>query len=147
MNIQIASSETMQVVGMPLVVDVDGTLVATDLLHEAALQFIARHPFQTFRILGWLIAGKAHLKAQLADRVTPGIETVPLRQEVVSLIRHAQAEGRAVYLASASDRRYVESLAERIGGIAGCFATDDGANLAGEIKADRTRGGIRRERV
>ena len=85
MNIQIASSETMQVVGMPLVVDVDGTLVATDLLHEAALQFIARHPFQTFRILGWLIAGKAHLKAQLADRVTPGIETVPLRQEVYRL--------------------------------------------------------------
>ena len=66
----------------PLVVDVDGTLVVTDLLHEAVLQFIARHPFQSFRIFGWLMAGKSNLKTQLADRVTPGMETVPLRQEV-----------------------------------------------------------------
>ena len=137
MNVQIANSDIISTVQTPLVVDVDGTLVASDLLHEAALQFIARHPFQTFRILGWLIAGKSHLKTQLADRVTPGMETVPLREEVLSLIRCAQAEGRPVYLASASDARYVEALAERIGGIAGCFATDTEANLAGEIKANR----------
>jgi 4-hydroxybenzoate polyprenyltransferase len=137
MNVQIAHSDTMQTLATPLVVDVDGTLVATDLLHEAVLQFVARHPFQIFRILGWLLGGKSNLKTQLADRVSPGIETVPLRQEVLSLIRAAQAQGRPVYLASASDHRYVDSLAERIGGIAGCFATDTEANLAGQVKADR----------
>src|SRR4051794_18620626 len=112
MNVQIAHPDTMRIVETPLVVDVDDTLVATDLLHEAVLQFIAQYPFQIFRILGWLLAGRDNLKTQLADRVTPGIETVPLRQEVLSLIRDAQAQGRPVYLASASDRRYVESLAE-----------------------------------
>ena len=30
----------------PLVVDVDGTLIRSDLLHETALLFAARHPLQ-----------------------------------------------------------------------------------------------------
>jgi hypothetical protein len=37
---------------LPLVVDVDGTLVATDLLQEAALQFVARYPLQIYRLSG-----------------------------------------------------------------------------------------------
>ena len=122
---------------VPLVVDVDGVLVATDLLQEAALQYVARYPLRAYRIPLWLIDGKSNLKIQLANRVNPGIGTVPLRQEVLTLIRDAQATGRAVYLASASDRRYIVELAERIGGIAGVFGTDSDQNLAGEAKADR----------
>ena len=76
---------------MPLVVDVDGTLVATDLLQEAALQFVASYPLQALRIPLWLAGGKSNLKTQLANRVNPGIETVPLREEVLALIRDAQA--------------------------------------------------------
>ena len=120
---------------VPLAVDVDGTLLRTDLLHEAALQFVARHPIETPKLLGWAAGGKANLKSQLADRVDPVIETLPLRTETLDLIRRAQAEGRPVFLASASDHRYVSALAERIGGIAGVFATTPDTNLAGAAKA------------
>ena len=122
---------------VPLAVDVDGTLLMTDLLHESALQFVARHPFQTPRLLGWLTQGKAALKAQLADRIDPGVAALPLRPEVVALIRTAQAEGRPVYLASASDARLVEALAERIGGIAGVIGSDGATNMAGDAKIGR----------
>lgn len=121
----------------PLVVDVDGTLLATDLLHEAALQFVAEHPLRALDIFIWLARGKSNLKARLADHADPGIASVPLRAEVMALIRAAQAERRPVYLASASDRRYVSALAERIGGIAGTFGTDERVNLSGKAKADR----------
>ena len=122
---------------IPLVVDVDGTLVATDLLHEAALQFVAQFPGRTWRIPLWLAEGKAMLKTRLADHVEPGLDTVPLRPEVLRLIREAQAVGRPVYLASASDQRYIAALAERIGGIAGVFGTEQGRNLAGSVKAEQ----------
>ncbi len=122
---------------VPLVVDVDGTLVKTDLLHETAMQFIARHPMQIWRLLPWLAGGKSRLKGALTDAVDPHIETIPLRDETVELIRQAQAEGRPVYLASASDRRLIEALATRLGGIAGVFGTEDSANLAGAEKAKR----------
>jgi 4-hydroxybenzoate polyprenyltransferase/phosphoserine phosphatase len=137
MNVQTTNLSNLSDAAVPLVVDVDGTLVITDLLHEAALQFVASQPLQAYRIAVWLAAGKANLKSRLADRVSPGIETVPLREEVLALIREAQSEGRPVYLASASDRRYVQALAERIGGIAGVFGTESGTNLAGKAKADR----------
>jgi hypothetical protein len=101
------------------------------------LQFIARNPFQAYRLPLWLAGGKGNLKIQLADRVNPRIETVPLRAEALALIRAAQSVGRPVYLASASDRRYVEELAQRIGGIAGIFGTAFGENLAGQAKADQ----------
>ena len=122
---------------VPLAVDVDGTLLRTDLLQEAALQFVARAPLKAPLMLGWLLRGKAVLKAELAARVDPGIASAPLRDEVVDLIREAQAQGRPVYLASASDHRYVEALASRIGGIAGIFATENGVNLSGRAKAER----------
>jgi 4-hydroxybenzoate polyprenyltransferase len=137
MSIQAAKFPNAIEQGLPLVVDVDGTLVASDLLQEAALQFIARYPLQTYRLALWLADGKSNLKTQLAARVNPGMSTVPLREEVLALIRDAQAIERPVYLASASDRRYIEQLAERIGGIAGVFGTDIGTNLAGDAKADQ----------
>jgi 4-hydroxybenzoate polyprenyltransferase/phosphoserine phosphatase len=119
----------------PLVVDVDGTLIKTDLLQEATLQFVARHPTELFRLLPWLASGKARLKSELADRIDPRIDLIPFREETVERIRAAQAEGRRVFLASASDRRYVETLAARVGGIAGVFATSEGVNLSGAKKA------------
>lgn len=120
---------------VPLVVDVDGTLVATDLLHEAALQFVARHPLEAWRLPMWTGAGKARLKTELASRVECDAASLPLCAEVVAAIREAQADGRPVWLASASERRYVEAVADRIGGIAGVFATDSEVNLSGERKA------------
>lgn len=122
---------------VPLAVDVDGTLLRTDLLQEAALQFVARSPLKAPLLLPWLLRGKATLKAQLATRVDPGVATMPLRDDVLNLISKAQAEGRPVYLASASDHRYVEALAGRLSGIAGVFATENGVNLSGRIKAER----------
>jgi 4-hydroxybenzoate polyprenyltransferase len=122
---------------IPLVVDVDGTLIKTDLLHEAILQMVATQPFQAWRMFVWLAKGKAAFKTALADRVDPGIASIPLREEVVALISAAQTVNRPVYLASASDRRYVEQLAARLGGIKDVFSTDVTMNLAGTAKAER----------
>lgn len=126
----------MSAAQIPLVVDIDGTLARTDLLHEAALQFVARHPLESWRLAHWTLAGPAALKAALADRIDCG-DDIPLDEAVVAAIRVAQSEGRPVYLASASDRRYVEAMAARIGGIEGIFATENGTNLSGARKAAR----------
>jgi hypothetical protein len=53
----------------PLVVDLDGTVLRSDLLIESGFAFIRRHPLRTFALLAWLIAGKACLKTRLASIV------------------------------------------------------------------------------
>ena len=118
-----------------MAVDVDGTLVRSDLLHEAVLQHIAANPLNLPRLLAWLPGGKSAFKSRLADQTTPDLAAVPLREETLMLIRAAQTEGRPVWLASASDHRYVSALAERVGGIAGVLATTPERNLAGPAKA------------
>jgi 4-hydroxybenzoate polyprenyltransferase len=134
MTLQAVSFPDSIDVDLPLVVSVDDTLVASDLNHEAALQFIARYPFRLYRLALWLATGKGTLTTWLADRINPGIETIPLRAEVLTLVRAAQASGRPVYLASVADRRYIEQLAQRIGGIAGIFDIEADASLSGEGK-------------
>lgn len=134
---RVAMPEAGEGGGKPLVVDVDGTLIRSDLLIESALQFVGGHPLDIWRLPVWLSGGKAVLKSKLAERVALKTETIPLREATVAWIRDAQAQGRPVYLASASSARYVEALACQLGGIAGVFATDHAVNLAGDRKAAR----------
>jgi len=122
---------------VPLIVDVDGTLIKSDLLHESVMQFAAHRPLELWRLVPWLAKGKQHLKCELAESVTLDVSHMPLRAEVVDLIRAAQAEGRPVYLASASEVGLVQRMADRIGGIAGVFGTGRDQNVAGQAKAAR----------
>lgn len=119
----------------PLVVDVDGTLICSDLLYESALQLIATQPWNTWKLGTWLAGGKASLKQNLVEATDPHIATIPLREETVAYIAAAKAHGRPVWLASASDRRWVEQIAARIDGIDGVMGSDGVTNLAGPNKA------------
>ena len=120
---------------MPLVVDVDGTLIRTDILHELALKYATSEPLRLYHLPLWLMRGKASLKAELAGRIDLAAEQLPLREETLAVIRSAQGEGREVYLASASPKDIVQALADRIGGIAAVFGSDATSNLAGSRKA------------
>ena len=53
----------------PLVVDLDGTLLRTDLMWESLAQCLRRNPFSLFQILCWWTRGRARLKQKLAVRV------------------------------------------------------------------------------
>jgi hypothetical protein len=50
----------------PVFVDLDGTLIRTDLFAESIIKFLARRPLGIFQLLGWLIAGRSVAKTMLA---------------------------------------------------------------------------------
>ena len=73
-------------VGMPLVVDVDGTLIKSDLLIESALKLIKQSPLSILWMLRWLLGGgKARLKSRIAERVELDIGHLPFRDEKLTL--------------------------------------------------------------
>ena len=122
-------------VEIPLVVDLDGTLIRTDMLHEsffASAQNGFRHYWSTVTALR---NGKACLKAYLADASTIDPDLLPYNPEVLDLIREAKSEGRRVSLATASDRGHAEAIAAHLGLFDGIFASDGIVNLAGATKA------------
>ena len=61
-----------------LVVDLDGTLIKTDLLVETAIALLKRSPFSFPLLAVWLARGKANLKEQIAERaeIDAGIPSV-----------------------------------------------------------------------
>lgn len=123
---------------IPLVVDMDGTLVRTDTLHEALLALAARRPLAALGFLG-AIRDKAAFKAGLAELGIAEVDRLPLDEAVLDRIRAARAEGRPVALVSAADRRQVEAVAARVGlfdEVVGTGSDAAGAgNLSGAAKA------------
>lgn len=118
----------------PLVVDVDGTLIRSDLLIESFLDLLSRHPFQALATLPKLVSGKAALKSAIAAAAELDCTTLPYKSEVVDLMRSAKSTGRPVYLASASDHSLVEAVASALGLVDGIFASDGATNLSGSRK-------------
>ena len=120
---------------VPLTVDLDGTLLRTDTLHEALLALVAERPSDIRHLPAWVAEGRAGLKARLADGGTLPGERLPLNAEVVALIEAARAEGRPTALVSAADQRQVDAVAEATGLFDEAWGSTPGRNLKGEVKA------------
>jgi len=69
---------------IPLVLDLDGTVVRGNLLVETALAFVRKHPLQIFMLLVWLLRGRAALKQQLAMRAEVDVEALPLNHDMIA---------------------------------------------------------------
>jgi 4-hydroxybenzoate polyprenyltransferase len=119
---------------VPLVVDLDGTLIRSDLLIETAFAKLARQPMSIFELLRALISGKAELKHVLADGVAFDASLLPYDDVVLARIRQA-SESRPVYLVSAADHKLVDAVATHLGLFTGWFGSDATSNLAGDAKA------------
>lgn len=120
----------------PLVIDLDGTLLRSDLLLETGLEFLRDQPQRCLQPLVWLWRGKAELKQQLAQATELDVAVLPYDQSVLNLILTERARGRRVVLATASHRRLADRVAAHLGVFDEVLATEDGRNLSAETKRD-----------
>lgn len=119
-----------------LVVDLDQTLVRTDMLHESAWRAIARAPANGFTVLCRIPRGRADLKAQLAEAAQIDAASLPYNEAVLDLVRSARTQGRRTVLCTASDTRIAEAVAAHLGLFDEVHASDGARNLKGMAKAD-----------
>ena len=82
----------------PLCVDLDGTLIKTDLLYESLLAALRRRPWIVVALPFWLLSGRAHLKARVLDAAADGVEidTLPLTDDLVDYLRAEKLTGRRI---------------------------------------------------
>jgi 4-hydroxybenzoate polyprenyltransferase/phosphoserine phosphatase len=120
---------------IPLVVDLDGTLINTDMLHESAIAAFRQNPLVIFKILLWLTRGKAYLKDNLAKLATINVETLPYNQAFLTWLKSKRNEGRHIVLSTASHFTYANAIATHLGVFDEVVATDATINLAGKHKS------------
>lgn len=121
----------------PLVVDLDGTLIKTDLLLESVCSLLRQEPLALFALPIWLFKGRAHLKREIAQRVQLDPALLPYRTELVDYVRAEHDKGRLIILATASDERLARQVADHLKLFDMILASDGITNLAAERKRAR----------
>ncbi|MBU2741632.1 UbiA family prenyltransferase [Acidithiobacillus albertensis] len=121
---------------IPLCVDLDGTLIRSDLLLESLLALIKSQPWLILVIPLWLFRGRAYLKHQIAERVDIDPQSLPYQSGLVEFLKKEHAEGRSIVLATASYQKYADRVANHLGIFKAVHATNVDQNLAGKNKRD-----------
>jgi 4-hydroxybenzoate polyprenyltransferase/phosphoserine phosphatase len=118
-----------------LCVDLDGSLIATDLLAESILLLVKRNPFYLFMFPVWLARGRACLKHEVARRVQLNSAVLPYHAGVLTWLREERRRGRRIILATASDHALASRVAVHLGLFEAVHASDGVTNLKGEFKS------------
>ncbi len=116
-----------------LCIDLDGTLLRSDMLYESVLALLARNPFYLFMLPLWLLRGKAALKHAIAIRAELDPAALPYDARVLSLL--AETPQRPRVLCTATNVRLATAIAEHLGVFEEVIASDDTRNLSGPRKA------------
>jgi len=119
-----------------LVVDLDGTLIRSDMLYECFWSSFARDWRTPLKALRGLARGRAALKARMADLGAPDPATLPYTPEVLDHIRNWRAAGGRTALVTAADQRLADSIAGYLGLFDEVHGSDGQTNLKGRAKAE-----------
>src|SRR6185437_12799456 len=125
--------------GVPLCVDLDGTLVKSDTLVDSLLALARQKPGEILRIPSWIAQGKAQFKKHVTGAVTLDVEHLPYNRPLLEWLRAEHGAGRTIYLTTAADRSLAERVADHLGIFAGVLASDGTTNLAGKNKLEAFR--------
>ncbi|MGH8475577.1 MAG: UbiA family prenyltransferase [Methylococcales bacterium] len=120
----------------PLIVDLDGTLIHTDMLHESVLNVVTPSPIKVLRILFWLSKGKSVLKARLASQAIIDLKTLPYNFELLDWLKQKKSEGRKLILCTASDKSIAVLIAQYLGIFDEVLGSDTLTNLTCKQKAE-----------
>lgn len=118
---------------VPLCVDLDGTLIKTDLFWESLLLLLKRSPLLIFAVPLWLWHGKAYLKREINRRVRLDVTALPYNDDVVDYLRSERRRGRTLVLATASRLELAGAVAAHLGLFDQVLGTET-VNLKGTAK-------------
>ena len=123
--------------GPPLVVDLDGTLLKTDLLQESFFVLIKKRPLYIFMAIFWLIKGRSNLKIQIANRVSVDVAALPYNLQLLKYLLDQKKKGRKIVLATGSEQRLAIAVANHLGVFSEVYGTTLSVNLKGLYKSTK----------
>ena len=124
---------------VPLIVDLDGTLIDGDTLHLSIALLARRRPW-TIPALPFLVfAGRAQFKRWVSDRVVLDATELPYRRDVLGFVQRERATNRRIFLATAADRRIADAVSVHLGVFDAVIASDGVHNAKGPGKLQSIR--------
>lgn len=117
-----------------LVVDLDGTLLHSDMLFESFWSAFGRDWRSPFLSIAALTRGRASLKRYLAVASAVETSTLPYDPKVIAFVQEWRASGGRTALVTASDSDFANAIASYLGIFDEVHGSDGKMNLKGEHK-------------
>src|SRR5439155_12107156 len=100
--------------GRPLCVNLNGTLVLTDVLWESALRLLRKRPWLVFLLPLWMLGGRARLERAVAAWFSVDAAALPYRTDLVEMLRQSAEKGRRIVLCAAGDHGLAQAVAKHL---------------------------------
>ncbi|GJM06485.1 MAG: membrane protein [marine bacterium B5-7] len=120
----------------PLCVDLDGTLLLTDTVHEQLLLLLKRQPWMLFLLPFWFFRGREYLKRQLDARVDLPIDSLPFNLPLLTWLKEQKERGKELILVTGSYITIAQKIAVHLQCFDDVMATTENYNMRGEKKRD-----------
>ncbi len=119
---------------LPLVLDLDGTLIRTDTFHEMILRLFYKKPWLILALPFWFLRGRPFTKARLVRET----DLTPLHLAYNKLLlAFAKEEGRAgrpLVLATGTNQQFALKIANHLGIFQDVIGSDEHVNMTGLTK-------------
>ncbi|WP_233234469.1 UbiA family prenyltransferase [Bordetella sp. LUAb4] len=119
-----------------VVVDLDGTLVHTDMLVENLFLFLRTYPWRFFHLFVWLLKGRPYFKGRLADAILPPVNRLPYNEALIAWLGRRRQSGDRLVLATASDHRIAQLVADHLRIFDDVIGTHGAINLSSSRKRE-----------
>ena len=127
---------------IPLVVDLDGTLIDGDTLHLSLAQLTRERPWVVPVLPLMVLAGRARFKEFVSDRISLDPASLPYRSDVLEFVKRERATSRSVVLATAAHQRIADAVAKHLALFDSVIASDGAHNAKGDGKLESIRAHI-----
>ena len=124
---------------VPLIVDLDGTLIDGDTLHLSLRALVRERPWVAPVLPFVVLRGRARFKEYVSDRISLDAVSLPYRRAVLDFVRTERPTRKRIILGTAAHRRIADSVASHLGYFDAVIATDGSHNAKGEGKLESIR--------
>ena len=129
-------TQSIQIDPIPLCIDLDGTLVKLDTLHQAICLLLRRNPTALLLLPRWIRQGRAFTKNEVAKRIDLNVENLPYNTALLDYLHAEKKAGRRIILVTAANYRTAEAVATHIGLFDEVLASTAKHNLFSTAKRD-----------
>ncbi len=119
-----------------LAVDLDGTLLRSDMLHESLWSAFGRDWRMPLTAALALRNGKPELKRVLSEQAQIDVSTLPFDEDVIALLQERRQNGQKIVLVTATHQQLANQVAAHLGLFDEVHGSNGQTNLKGKAKAE-----------
>jgi 4-hydroxybenzoate polyprenyltransferase len=128
----------MNINNLPIVVDLDETLILTDTLFESLLRLLRNTPWLGLKILLMIpFVSRSRFKVEVLKAYQLDPSLLPYNEELINYLKQQKAQGYKLVLASASNEKVVKSVADYLDIFNEYYGSSEKFNLKGKNKAGK----------